>query len=168
MNKTEIKRYQTQGFEVIYSYTIDQYENPNTVFGIWTPADYHEAGQTVQDCQAERGCPKFYTSCNYTPAELAKEYAKQGRKNPSKEAYNSLQNELLHYLYGFCFYAEIEIKRAGIWLAGDWISSDYSDWAFPTTSLETEAERIAKEYFSIKDLIQRAKVEAGKKALQLI
>ena len=165
MEKTIIKEYKQEGFDVVYSYEIDEYERPNDIWGIFTPADYHEAGITIQYLNAGRDCPKHYTSCNYTPAQLAKEYAAQGRANPSKEAYDSLQKELSHYLDGICYSAIVEIKRAGIVLATDCIGSDYSDNY--GESLADNAIQCAKEHFCIKDLISQARVEAGKLLLQL-
>tara|TARA_R110000765_G_scaffold401912_1_gene497546 strand:- start:6 stop:506 length:501 start_codon:yes stop_codon:yes gene_type:complete len=165
MGKTIIKEYKQEGFDVVYSYEIDEYERPNDIWEIFTPADYHEAGITIQYLNAGRDCPKHYTSCNYTPAQLAKEYAAQGRANPSKEAYDSLQKELSHYLDGICYSAIVEIKRAGIVLATDCIGSDYSDNY--GESLEDNAIQCAKEHFCIKDLISQARVEAGKLLLQL-
>lgn len=167
MEQTIIKEYKTRGFNVVYSYQIDEWESPNNWIGNWEHVDHHEAGTTVQNPNAGRDEYKWYVNANYTPAELAKDYAGQGRTNPSGEAYDSLQKELLHDLYGTCYTAIIEIKRAGIVLATDCIGSDYSDWSYPETSLEDEAVNLAKEHFSIKDLLNQARIEAGKIILQL-
>ena len=59
----------------------------------------HIGGTTIQvpSYLQHRHSPKHYVG-QYTPRQLAKDYAKQGRKNPSKEAYESLQKELEHYI----------------------------------------------------------------------
>ena len=160
-----IKEYKTGGFDVVYSYAINEYERPNDVWGIFSHVDHHEGGVTIQYPNAGRNCYKYYTSCNCTPAQLASEYAKQGRVNPSKEAYDSLQKELLHNIEGICYSVKVEIKKAGMVLALDSIGSDYSDQY--KDSLEDVAMQCAKEHFSIKDLIKEARIEAGKKILQL-
>ncbi|WP_230687863.1 hypothetical protein, partial [Streptococcus pneumoniae] len=74
-------------------------EAPNSVYGIWEEAPHHIGGVTVTLLGSDyygRGKNTFWTSCNYTPGQLAKEYAQAGRENPSKVAYQSLQNELRH------------------------------------------------------------------------
>ena len=68
----------------------------------------------------------------YTPAELASEYAKQGRENPSKEAYKSMQDELGWYITADDCYLRCTIKKAGIEIAevagiGFDYSAEYAD-----------------------------------------
>lgn len=100
----------------------------------------HIGGVTVQvpSQQQHRDCPKFYIG-QYTPGQLASEYAKQGRENPSKEAYESLQKELGWYLTAADYNLVCEVSKAGIELAEVYgITFDYS-WEYADESLEEYA-----------------------------
>lgn len=78
---------------------VDFCEGSTWLGDLYTATDTHEAGTTIQvpSYLHERHCPKYYIG-QYTPAQLARDYAKQGRTNPSREAYASLQKELAHYI----------------------------------------------------------------------
>lgn len=85
---------------------------------LYTATDEHQAGTTVQipsDLQDRCG-PKFVIG-QYKPSELAKSYAKQGRENPSRDAYASLQKELRHYIEAQDCSLRCTIEKAGIELA---------------------------------------------------
>lgn len=135
-------------------------ETPNTVFGIWEKADGHQAGQTVKDDDGQ-----FWTSCNYTPAELSRDYAKQGRENPSREAYESLRNELYHYIYGQMVTIKAAVYLDGEELAADFIGCDFSDYS--GESLEEAAENVARDHFDWRAIIREAREEAKQKAARL-
>ncbi len=63
-----------------------------------------------------------------TPAELTKCYAKQGRKNPSAEAYASLQKELAHYMLASDCSLRCTVTMNGIELASVYgIGFDWSE-----------------------------------------
>lgn len=139
------------------------FESPNDVYGIWEKVAGHEGGVTVQDQNGG-----YWTSCNYTPAELAKEYAAQGRENPSGEAYASLQRELWHYLYGCMWTVELVIEHEGYELARDCIGFDYSEWAaYQGQDAEDAGRETAREHFVARSLIREAREEAAKIAESL-
>lgn len=135
-------------------------ESPNHVFGIWERADCHQAGQTVKDNDG-----RFWTSCNYSPAELSAEFAAQGRGNPSREAYESLRNELFHYLYGEMVTIKAAVCLDGEELDVDYIGTDLSDYM--PESLEEAAERTSREHFDWRALVREARKEAKQKAATL-
>ena len=94
---------------------------------LYTPSE-HIAGETIavpHDLRS-RGCPEHYRG-QYTPAELAKDFAKQGSENPSKEAYQSLQDELRHYIEADTACFEVFATKAGVELAHTYgVFFDYS------------------------------------------
>ncbi|WMU95590.1 hypothetical protein [Escherichia phage pEC-M719-6WT.1] len=60
----------------------------------WQFTDEHKGGVTIKVKNAERNSYKYAIPTHYTLSQLASDYAKQGRDNPSLEAYKSLQDEL--------------------------------------------------------------------------
>lgn len=151
MERFQVETIDRDGFTVEISYSYD-YERPNAVYGTWTQEDRHIGGVTVALHQA-RGPVTHWRSCNYTPAELAREYAKDGRDNPSREAYRSLQRELEDDLLGNMITVWCTVSRNGIELASDCIGTacGYRD------SAEDCAKECAKEYFDIDAMIADAK-----------
>lgn len=130
------------------------FENPNDAFGIFERASGHEAGTTVKDAVGNTG---YWTSINYTPAELAREFARQGRTDPSREAYASLQRELHHYLHGDMLTVFGVVEFDGIELASDVIGTDYSDYLNPGESVSEHAQEVASEHFDWPAMVRAAR-----------
>lgn len=81
----------------------------------------------------------------YTPKELASDFAKQGRCNPSKEAYESLCQELEHYITASDCSLKCTVSRNGIELnESHGITFDYS-YVYGEL-LEDMANRMLIEY----------------------
>ncbi len=93
---------------------------------LYTGTDQHEGGKTIANPEHHSNGYKYYIG-QYTPAQLASDYAKQGRENPSKEAYASLQKELEHYIHASDCSLRATISKAGVELATNYgISFDHS------------------------------------------
>nr|DAJ98490.1 MAG TPA: hypothetical protein [Caudoviricetes sp.] len=60
----------------------------------WQFTDEHKGGVTIKVKNAERNSYKYAIPTHYPLSQLTSDYAKQGRDNPSLEAYKSLQDEL--------------------------------------------------------------------------
>lgn len=60
----------------------------------WEGTDKHRGGVTITNLGADRNSWKYFIPKQCTLADLAADYAKQGRENPSAAAYQSLQNQL--------------------------------------------------------------------------
>lgn len=128
----------------------------------WKMTDAHKGGVTIANPEADRNSYKYGIPQQCTLAELASSYAKQGRENPSREAYESLQSQLERDLnasdYGFQVSAEID----GVTLFDDenlGCSFDYS--YHDDGDLLDAAQEVFKEYGTDKDAIDLAKVKAG-------
>jgi len=95
---------------------------------LYTSSDTHIAGTTVQvpSHLQNRHCPKFYIG-QTTPSELASSFAKQGRDNPSEEAYASLQQQLEHYILASDCAIRCSVHKCGVKLGESYgVSFDYS------------------------------------------
>lgn len=135
----------------------EENERPNYVYRIWTPSEW-EAGVTVMDPRTGTE----WKSCNYTPQELASDYAKQGRENAESVAYISLQRELMHYLYGNMYRVTASVSYNGRVLAERSIGFDFSEYdARDGETVEDRAREVAGDYFSYTDLVRRARETAG-------
>ena len=73
---------------VVCAYTADGFGDQ------WKMTDTHEGGVTIKNRNADRNSFKYAIPQQTTLAELASQYAAQGRENPSAAAYESLQNQL--------------------------------------------------------------------------
>lgn len=134
-------------------------ENINAIYGIWELADKHQGGVTVKyESCTYPGEPSYWTNVNYTLAELTSDYTKEGKENPSKEAYESMQKELRHYMEGYLLTVTPQIWLDDILLAEDCIGTDFSDEYWD--SEQECAEDCAKCNFSLKALIKEAKVNS--------
>lgn len=79
-------------FSIIYE-AVNCYEASHNLDN-WEFTDNHQGGVTVKNPIYQRNGFKYATPLHYSLKQLSSDYAKQGRKNPSKEAYISLQKEL--------------------------------------------------------------------------
>ncbi len=121
----------------------------------------HIAGTTIKcpDYLA-RGEAQHYIG-QVTPRELAKDYAKQGRKNPSAEAYESLQDELAHYIQTNDCTIEITIKKAGVEIAS--ALTCCFDYCGNCGGCEHDLVDYAKKYaadFNLRDAMREAVTDA--------
>ena len=99
-----------------------------------------------------------------TPAELSKFFAKEGRENPSKEAYDSLSKELEHYIKASDCSLFCRIEKSGVELAKTTgITSEYSD--IYHDNYEDFGEDLLKEYGN--DFINEAMIEARNTLVEL-
>lgn len=64
----------------------------------WEHCDEHKGGVTITNPEADRNSWTYYRPLQVSLSELTADYAKQGRENPSREAYDSLQRQLLRRL----------------------------------------------------------------------
>ena len=72
---------------------------------MWEGTDKHQGGVTITNPEADRNSWNYFIPKQYTLADLAAAFARQGCENPSGEAYQSLQDQLVRDLhacdYGF-------------------------------------------------------------------
>ena len=129
----------------------------------WKMTDAHKGGVTIANLEADRNSYKYAIPQQCTLAELSADYAKQGRENPSSEAYQSLQRQLSRDLnasdYGFQVSAEID----GVKLFDDENLGCAFDWSWEDdNSLLDAAQDVFNEYDVNQDAIELAKVKAAR------
>ena len=87
---------------VVCAYTNDGFGDQ------WKMTDTHEGGVTISNSEADRNSFKYAIPQQYTLAQLTKEYAAQGRNNPSREAYDSLQRQLMRDIDASDYYFTVD------------------------------------------------------------
>ncbi|XIX91395.1 hypothetical protein AB2J12_24870 (plasmid) [Escherichia coli] len=83
---------QKEKFTIIFE-AMNVYE-PSHCVDNWQFTDKHKGGVTIKVKNSERNGYKYAIPMHYALSQLASDYAKQGRDNPSLAAYKSLQDEL--------------------------------------------------------------------------
>lgn len=122
-------------------------------------ASEHIAGETIQVPLhlQKKNYPKFYIG-QTSPKELTRLFAKEGKINPSKEAYLSLQRDLEHYIQASDCSIKYTVYKNNIELV--WSYGANFDFSYVYYSNYEEAGKIfLKEEGSekIKELILEAK-----------
>ncbi len=125
-------------FQVVID-CIDYCEPTPWLNDLFETVERHQGGVTIRNpvSRGDDRCYQWYMPTQYTLSELASEYARQGRDNPSSAAYQSAQDELGWYLTASDFGFQVTVKKNGVTLtitnAG--FGFDYSH-QYSTTSLE--------------------------------
>ena len=128
----------------------------------WEGTDKHQGGVTITNPNADRNSWKYFIPKQYSLAELAAAYAKQGRENPSAAAYQSMQEQLMRDItasdYGFHATAYIgDILVLDDEPIGCGFDYSYDDEG----ELLSEARRVWDEYDTTADVIELAKKAAA-------
>ncbi|AWD91305.1 hypothetical protein [Enterobacteria phage vB_EcoM_IME338] len=121
-------------FSIIYE-AVTWYE-PSHALENWEFTDDHQGGVTIKNPNYQRNGFKYAIPLHYSLKQLSSDYAKQGRENPSREAYTSLQEELQRDLEASEYYLSAKVVDANgktvldsfsIGYAFDWCYSDGED-----------------------------------------
>ena len=129
---------------------------------MWEGTDKHQGGVTITNPDADRNSWKYFIPKQCTLAELAASYAKQGRDNPSGEAYQALQEQLMRDIsasdYGFsvsAFVGDVEI------LTDEYVGCGF-DYSYDDEGdLLDAARRVWDEYGTLEEVIGMAKKAAA-------
>ena len=128
----------------------------------WEGTDKHQGGVTITNLAADRNGWKYFIPKQYTLADLAADYARQGMGNPSAMAYRSLQDQLMRDIhacdYGFsvsAFVGGVEI------LADEYVGCGF-DYSYDDEGdLLDAARRVWDEYGTTEEVIEMAKKAAA-------
>lgn len=129
---------------------------------MWEGTDKHQGGVTITNLEADRNSWNYFIPKHYTLADLAADYAKQGRDNPSAAAYQSLQDQLMRDIsasdYGFrvsAFVGDVEI------LTDEYVGCGF-DYSYDDEGdLLDAARRVWDEYGTTDEVIGMAKKAAA-------
>jgi len=133
------------------------HESPNSVYGQWRQVAQHQGGVTVQ--LDDRHGKTYWIRDDYPLSQLAREYAAQGRENPSKEAYRSMRIECESEVFGDMLNIVLSVSYGGIELAFDSICSPYYWETY--APIDEHVRETAAEYFNLRELLREAKREAA-------
>lgn len=136
---------------VVCAYTFDQFEDQ------WKMTDTHEGGVTITNPDADRNSFKYAIPQQVSLAELTADYAKAGRANPSREAYESLQRQLARDISANDYYFTVDATAGSHTLLDGEVLCCGFDYSYDDEgSLLDTAEEIWKEYGGEKDAIEAA------------
>lgn len=77
----------------------------------WEMVDDHQGGVTIKNPNTYRNAYAYAIPQQTTLAELASDFHKQGRDNPSREAYESLQCQLERDIEASDYYIDAHVKH---------------------------------------------------------
>ena len=89
-----IESFEIESGELTINVSVICYECFDGFADQWEGTDKHKGGVTIANPEADRNSWKYFIPKQYALSQLAADYAKQGRENPSAAAYQSLQNQL--------------------------------------------------------------------------
>ena len=129
---------------------------------MWEGSDKHQGGVTITNPDADRNSWRFFMPKQYTLADLAADYAKQGRDNPSGEAYQSLQDQLVRDIHACDCGFSVSAFVGGVAILTDEYAGcgfDYS--VYDDGDLLSAARRVWDEYGTTEEVIEMAKKAAA-------
>ncbi|UPW39217.1 hypothetical protein ESCO45_00094 [Escherichia phage vB_EcoM_ESCO45] len=116
-------------FSIIYE-AVTWYE-PSHALENWEFTDDHQGGVTIKNPNYRGNEFKYAIPLHYSLKQLSSDYAKQGRENPSREAYMSLQEELKRDLEASDYYLSAKVVDANGKTVLDSFSIGYAfDWSY--------------------------------------
>ena len=143
---TNFKKIKHEGFDVQIN-IIESHEGATLFSELYTESE-HQGGVSIQVpgyLRSSVGIHKHYRG-QYSPAELASDYAKLGVENPSREAYKNLQDELGWHLTSDTCWLEYVWSIKGIDLVTTTGCGFEYSYEFSKITLEAEAESVYSEY----------------------
>ena len=100
-----IETFKIESGELTINVSVICYDSHDGFEDQWEGTNKHHGGVTIKNPMAGRNGYNYFIPKQYTLADLAADYAKQGRENPSSAAYQSLQEQLVRDItasdYGF-------------------------------------------------------------------
>jgi hypothetical protein len=123
--------------------------------------DSHEGGVTIRNPvnPGDNRLYQWFAPTQYTLASLASDYAKQGRSNPSKEAYKSAQQELAWHLTASDFGISVTVHKHGIEIANTTAGFGF-DYSFEYADQSLEQYVLANFLGVIRECLRDAVIEA--------
>ena len=144
---------------VVCAYTNDGFGDQ------WKMTDTHEGGVTISNSEADRNSFKYAIPQQYTLAQLTKEYAAQGRENPSREAYDSLQRQLIRDINASDYYFTVDASAGSHVLLDSAVIGCGFDYSYEDEgSLLDTAQEVWKDHGGEEEAISEA-VQAARDLL---
>lgn len=147
---------------VVCAYTFDSFGDQ------WKMTDTHEGGVTIKNPDAGRNSYKYAIPQQTTLAELASAYAAQGRENPSREAYESLQRQLSRDITASDYYFTVYASAGSHTLLDGAVIGCGFDYSYDDEgSLLDAAQEVWKEHEGEAEALEEA-TEAARVLLKSV
>ena len=128
----------------------------------WAGTDKHHGGVTITNLEADRNSWKYFIPKQCTLSELAADYAKQGRANPSGAAYQALQDQLMRDVHACDYGFKVSAYIGDVELLADESVCCGFDYSYDDEGgLLDEARRVWDEYGTLEEVIGMAKKAAA-------
>lgn len=157
-----IEKFEIESGELTINVSVICYECFDGFADQWDGTDKHHGGVTIANPEADRNSWKYFIPKQCTLSELAAAYAKQGRGNPSGEAYQSLRDQLHRDIHacdcGFmvsAYIGDIEV------LADEIVGCGFDHSIYDKEDLLSAARRVWDEYGTTAEVIEMAKKAAA-------
>ena len=129
---------------------------------MWEGTDKHQGGVTITNPEADRNSWSYFIPKQYTLADLAADYAKQGRDNPSAAAYQALQDQLVRDLHACDYGFSVSAFVGGVEILTDTYVGCGFDYSYDDEGdLLDAARRVWDEYDTTAEVIEMAKKAAA-------
>lgn len=129
---------------------------------MWAGTDKHQGGVTITNPEADRNSWKYFIPKQYTLADLAADYAKQGRENPSAAAYQSLQDQLVRDISASDYGFKVSAYVGGVEILADECVGCGFDYSYDDEGdLLDVARRVWDENGTLEEAIGMAKKAAA-------
>lgn len=136
---------------VVAAYTNDGFGDQ------WKMTDQHEGGVTIQNTEADRNSHKYAIPQQCSLAELTADYVKQGRDNPSREAYESLQRQLMRDINASDYYFTVDAYAGSVSLLDGAVIGCGFDYSYDDSGdLLSNAQAVWTDYNGEEEAIQEA------------
>lgn len=156
-----IETFEIKSGELTINVSVICYECFDGFADQWEGTDKHKGGVTIANTEADRNSWKFFIPKQYSLAQLAADYAKQGRENPSAAAYQSLQEQLQRDIYACDYGFNVSAYVGDVEVLGDeCVGCGFDHSVYDEEDLITVARSVWDEYDTTEEVIDMAKKSA--------
>lgn len=157
-----IESFEIESGELTINVSVVCYECFDGFADQWEGTDKHQGGVTIATPEADRNSWKFFIPKQTRLSELAAAYAKQGRRNASGNAYQSLQEQLKRDIYASDYGFKVSAFVGGVEVLDDeCVGCGFDHSEHDEDDLITAARRVWDEYDTTADVIEMAKTAAA-------
>ena len=157
-----IEKFEIESGELTINVSVVCYECFDGFADQWEGTDKHKGGVTIANPEADRNSWKYFIPKQCTLSELAAAYAKQGRGNPSGEAYQSLRDQLHRDIHACDYGFMVSAYVGGIEVLADEIVGCGFDYSYDDEGdLLDMARLVWDEYGTTAEVIEMAKKAAA-------
>ena len=129
---------------------------------MWEGTDKHQGGVTITNLEADRNSWKYFIPKQYTLADLAAAFARQGCENPSEDAYQSMQEQLMRDLHACDYGFSVSAFVGGVEILTDEYVGCGFDYSYDDEGDLLDAARsVWDEYGTTEEVIGMAKKAAA-------